>query len=69
MMSEYDINDLHLFLFLVGGHINPAVSLALAVVGRFPWHKVPIYMLAQYCGAFCASFFVYIIYMGIQTTL
>lgn len=46
-----------------GGHINPAVSLALAVVGRFPWHKVPIYMLAQYCGAFCASFFVYIIYM------
>ena len=47
-----------------GGHINPAVSLAQAVIGRFPWKKVPAYMVAQYCGSFCASFFVFIIYYG-----
>lgn len=45
-----------------GGHINPAVSLALAVCDRFPWSKLPFYMLAQFVGAFigcCAVFGVY----------
>lgn len=50
--------------YLSGGHINPSVTLAMAVIGRFPWHKVPVYMIAQYCGAFCASFFIFIIYLG-----
>merc|ERR1719378_86431 len=42
-----------------GGHINPAVSLALAVCDRFPWSKLPFYMLAQFVGAFmaCAGVF------------
>ena len=28
-----------------GGHINPAVTLSLAVSGKFPWREVPGYML------------------------
>ncbi len=34
-----------------GNHINPAVTLGLAVTGRFPWSKVPAYMAAQAVGA------------------
>jgi glycerol uptake facilitator protein len=34
-----------------GNHINPAVTLGLAVTGRFPWSKVPAYMAAQVVGA------------------
>lgn len=45
-----------------GGHINPAVTLALAVVGRLKWIKVPIYWLAQYLGAFFGAACVYLVY-------
>ncbi|KZT27359.1 aquaporin [Neolentinus lepideus HHB14362 ss-1] len=38
-----------------GGHVNPAVTLALAVLRRFPWKKVPIYMLAQLLGSLCGA--------------
>ena len=34
-----------------GGHINPAVTLALAVSGKFPWREVPGYVTAQLVGA------------------
>src|SRR6516165_10503667 len=34
-----------------GGHINPAVTLALAVSGKFPWREVPGYVVAQLVGA------------------
>jgi glycerol uptake facilitator protein len=34
-----------------GGHINPAVTLSLAVSGKFPWREVPGYMIAQLVGA------------------
>jgi len=34
-----------------GAHINPAVSVGLAFAGKFPWHKVPGYILAQLLGA------------------
>ena len=37
-----------------GGHINPAVTLSLAVSGKFPWRQVPGYMIAQLAGA-CAG--------------
>jgi len=37
-----------------GGHINPAVTLSLAVSGKFAWRDVPGYMLAQLAGA-CAG--------------
>jgi glycerol uptake facilitator protein len=34
-----------------GGHINPAVTLSLAVTGKFPWREVPGYIAAQTSGA------------------
>lgn len=47
---------------VTGAHLNPAVSLALAVHRRFPWRKVAPYAVAQLCGAFVASAVVYATY-------
>lgn len=38
-----------------GAHINPAITLALAAWGKFSWHAVPLYLLAQLCGAMVAA--------------
>jgi len=40
-----------------GAHLNPAVTLAFAVRGNFPWIRVPGYVLAQLVGAVLASLF------------
>src|ERR671933_1335765 len=40
---------------VTGAHLNPAVTLALAVHRRFSWHKVLPYSFAQLAGAFVAS--------------
>lgn len=34
-----------------GAHLNPAVSIGLATIGRFPWRQVPAYAAAQLTGA------------------
>jgi MIP family channel proteins len=47
---------------VTGAHLNPAVTLALAVHRRFPWNKVLPYSLAQIAGAFVASAVVYATY-------
>ncbi|KAK9052453.1 hypothetical protein SSX86_029082 [Deinandra increscens subsp. villosa] len=39
-----------------GAHMNPAVTLAFATVGHFPWIQVPIYAAAQLTGSISASF-------------
>jgi MIP family channel proteins len=38
-----------------GGHYNPAVTLGLAVGGRFPWKEVPAYWAAQVVGGLAAA--------------
>lgn len=47
-----------------GGHINPAVTLAMAIIGRLKWYLVPFYFIGQYLGAFLASVLIYLIYYG-----
>jgi MIP family channel proteins len=47
---------------VTGAHLNPAVTLALAVHRRLPWAKVAPYALAQLTGAFVASVVVYAAY-------
>jgi aquaporin Z len=37
-----------------GAHLNPAVSLAFALRGDFPWRRVPMYVVAQLAGAVLA---------------
>lgn len=45
-----------------GGHLNPAVTLALAVHRGFPWGRVIPFCIAQVAGAFVASALVYGVY-------
>ena len=40
---------------IFGAHLNPAVTLGLAVSRRFPWAYVPGYVLAQFAGATAAA--------------
>src|SRR5437016_13677606 len=47
-----------------GAHINPAVTLALAVRGKHPWNKVLPYWAAQVAGAFVAALIIYFVYQG-----
>jgi len=37
-----------------GAHLNPAVSIAFALRGDFPWKRVPMYLVAQFAGAILA---------------
>jgi glycerol uptake facilitator protein len=45
-----------------GAHLNPAVTLGLAVQRGFPWKKVLPYIVAQMIGAFLGAGAVYLIY-------
>ncbi len=45
-----------------GAHLNPAVSIGLAIAGKFEWVLVPSYILAQFIGAMLGSLIVWIMY-------
>lgn len=45
-----------------GAHLNPAVTLALAAIGKFDWALVPSYLLAQLLGAMLGSFVMWLSY-------
>ena len=38
-----------------GAHVNPAVTVALAVDQKFPWSRVPAYVIAQFAGSIAAA--------------
>ncbi|KAJ7986136.1 hypothetical protein DPEC_G00347660 [Dallia pectoralis] len=42
-----------------GAHVNPAVSLAMVVLGKLPIKRFPVYVAAQFLGAFAGSCAVY----------
>lgn len=46
-----------------GAHLNPAVTIGLALIGKFSWAKVFSYMTAQFLGAMIGSFLVWIVYI------
>lgn len=50
-----------------GAHLNPAVTLAFAIVGKFPKARLPGYWLAQFVGAFLAAGAVYALFSGAIT--
>lgn len=45
-----------------GAHLNPAVTIALAITEKFNWADVPFYILAQFIGAILGSLLVYLVY-------
>ena len=46
-----------------GAHLNPAVSIAMATAGNFPWSSVPAYIVAQMLGAIFGSLMVWLAYL------
>jgi len=45
-----------------GAHLNPAVTLGLAIAGTFPWSDVCGYIVAQMLGGFCGAVLVWLFY-------
>lgn len=45
-----------------GAHLNPAVTIALAATGRFPWNKAAHYIAGQFVGAFIGAAIVFAVY-------
>ncbi|KAJ8002556.1 hypothetical protein DPEC_G00160130 [Dallia pectoralis] len=48
-----------------GAHVNPAVSLAMTVLGKLKFYKFPIYVIAQFLGAFAGAAAVFGLYYDV----
>jgi glycerol uptake facilitator protein len=46
-----------------GAHLNPAVTIGLAIIGSFPWREVAGYVTAQIVGAFLGAVLVWLAYL------
>ncbi len=56
MMAVYAVGTIS------GAHLNPAVTLGLAAIGRFPSGEITGYLLAQFTGGFVGAALVWLIY-------
>src|ERR1700710_1023323 len=45
-----------------GAHLNPAVTIGLAIAGKFAWGSVMPYIIAQILGAAAGAFLVWLMY-------
>lgn len=45
-----------------GAHLNPAVTIGLAVANKFPWSLVPAYIVCEFIGAMIGAIFVWLAY-------
>lgn len=52
-----------------GAHVNPAVTLALASIGRFPWEEVIGYVVSQFVGAVLGAAATLILYGNMLATV
>lgn len=63
--SSYSAPDIYQDAFtLAGGHLNPAVTFALCLLGRERWRKFPVYFLFQTIGAFFGAAIIFGMYYG-----
>src|SRR5213593_5109466 len=46
-----------------GAHLNPAVTIGLASIGKFAWASVPTYIAAQMLGAMLGATIVWLAYL------
>ena len=47
-----------------GAHLNPAVTLGLAIEGATPWSQVPLYMASELVGAMLGAALAWVAYYG-----
>lgn len=47
-----------------GAHLNPAITLSLALAGKFAWADVPRYVAGQFLGAFLGAVLVWLAYLA-----
>ncbi|MBP9765789.1 MAG: aquaporin [Candidatus Pacebacteria bacterium] len=64
--------SLTVIAFLIGGisgaHVNPAVTIALALSGKFPWNKVLGYIVAQIVGAITGAVILYTVVTNVANS-
>jgi glycerol uptake facilitator protein len=52
-----------------GAHVNPAVTLGLASIGRFPWEEVFAYIVGQFIGAVLGALAILAVYGKLAATV